>query len=206
MSTAAHDLQNIEIVGGNPAIDFVNTVHSWHDDPPPDHLHGFEDVLLWARLVDLIDPATAQRFRATPEREQRKAFRRALELRGALHRVFAAVAAGRRLPQDALDHLTGVLHRTARWRRLEADPASGGKTLRSAWDFHAAPAEAILGPMAWYAAELLESGPLDRVKECPSDRCGWLFLDTSKNRSRTWCSMKVCGNAAKVRRFRRRHA
>ena len=206
MSTAAHDLQNIEIVGGNPAIDFVNTVHSWHDDPPPDHLHGFEDVLLWARLVDLIDPATAQRFRATPEREQRNAFRRALELRGALHRVFAAVAAGRRLPQDALDHLTKVLHRTARWRRLEADPASGGKTLRSTWDFHAAPAEAILGPMAWCAAELLENGPLDRMKECPSDRCGWLFLDTSKNRSRTWCSMKVCGNAAKVRRFRRRHA
>lgn len=206
MSTAANDLQNIEIVGGNPALDFVNTVHSWHDDPLPDHLHGFDDLLLWAGLVKLIDPATAQRFRATPEREQRNAFRRALDLRGALHRVFAAVAAGRRLPQDALDHLTDVLHRTVRWRRLEADPTSGEKAVRCVWDFRDAPAEAILGPMAWHAADLLENGPLERVKECPSEHCGWLFLDTSKNRSRTWCSMKACGNTAKVRRFRQRHA
>ncbi len=206
MTGTGNSLQNLEIVGGDLALDFVNTVHSWHDDPLPDHLHGFEDLLAWAGLVGLIDEAAVRRFRSAPPREQRRAFRAAIDLRAALHRLFVSVAAGRTLPQDALDRLTGVLHRTARWRRLQADPASRGKTLRGVWDFARAPAEALLGPIAWRAAGLLENGPLDRLKECPSDHCGWLFLDTSKNRSRTWCSMKACGNAAKVRRFRRRRA
>jgi predicted RNA-binding Zn ribbon-like protein len=34
--------------------------------------------------------------------------------------------------------------------------------------------------------------------------CGWLFLDTSKNHSRRWCSMDACGNQAKARRHYRR--
>ena len=43
------------------------------------------------------------------------------------------------------------------------------------------------------------------MKQCADDRgCGWLFLDTSRNQSRRWCSMKSCGNRAKVRRHRSR--
>jgi predicted RNA-binding Zn ribbon-like protein len=37
----------------------------------------------------------------------------------------------------------------------------------------------------------------DRLKICPN--CGWLFLDRSKNKSRAWCDMAVCGNRAKAR-------
>jgi len=37
-----------------------------------------------------------------------------------------------------------------------------------------------------------------RLKICPN--CGWLFLDRSKNRSRAWCDMAVCGNRAKASR------
>jgi predicted RNA-binding Zn ribbon-like protein len=48
------------------------------------------------------------------------------------------------------------------------------------------------------AVDLLTHGPLDRVGSCP--RCGWLFVDTSKNGRRRWCSMAVCGNREKVRR------
>jgi predicted RNA-binding Zn ribbon-like protein len=44
-----------------------------------------------------------------------------------------------------------------------------------------------------------------RVRACESDTCQWLFLDTSRNRSRRWCDMKVCGNRSKVRRFYHRH-
>jgi predicted RNA-binding Zn ribbon-like protein len=38
------------------------------------------------------------------------------------------------------------------------------------------------------------------VKECGTENCNWLFLDTSKNRSRRWCDMKECGNREKARR------
>ena len=44
-------------------------------------------------------------------------------------------------------------------------------------------------------------GSLERIRECPGQgTCGWLFLDLSKNASRRWCDMRVCGNRAKARR------
>jgi predicted RNA-binding Zn ribbon-like protein len=72
------------------------------------------------------------------------------------------------------------------------------------WRFDAAKPQSIFGPIAESAAQLLTSDRLGYVKQCPSDTCGWLFLDTSRNHSRHWCSMATCGTPAKVRRFRRR--
>ncbi len=54
------------------------------------------------------------------------------------------------------------------------------------------------------AARLTEAGRWSRVKLCASETCRWAFVDESRNRSRTWCSMAVCGNRAKARAFRAR--
>ncbi|MDL4771473.1 CGNR zinc finger domain-containing protein [Actinomadura xylanilytica] len=48
------------------------------------------------------------------------------------------------------------------------------------------------------------SGTWTRLKVCQEDTCLWAFLDTSKNRSRAWCSMRVCGNRTKTRAYRAR--
>lgn len=48
---------------------------------------------------------------------------------------------------------------------------------------------------------LISEKELSRVKKCEGYPCGWLFLDTSRNRSRRWCSMADCGNRAKAKRF-----
>ncbi len=50
----------------------------------------------------------------------------------------------------------------------------------------------------------LALGPA-QLKVCGNDACRFLFLDRSRNRSRVWCEMAVCGNRAKVSRFRHRH-
>lgn len=42
----------------------------------------------------------------------------------------------------------------------------------------------------------------ERMKICRN--CGWLFIDRSKNKSRAWCDMAVCGNRAKASRHYRR--
>ena len=49
-------------------------------------------------------------------------------------------------------------------------------------------------------------GTWERMKACRADDCRWIFLDTAKNRSRAWCSMRSCGNREKVRAYRERHA
>ncbi|MGC3995211.1 MAG: CGNR zinc finger domain-containing protein [Propionicimonas sp.] len=56
------------------------------------------------------------------------------------------------------------------------------------------------------AGRLTARGEWSRVKLCPGDDCGEAFYDRSRNHSRVWCDMAVCGNVAKVRTSRRRHA
>jgi hypothetical protein len=61
------------------------------------------------------------------------------------------------------------------------------------------------GFLAAAAAKVAIEQRLDRVKICPADDCLWAFYDTSRNRSRQWCSMEVCGNRAKARNHRLRN-
>jgi predicted RNA-binding Zn ribbon-like protein len=51
----------------------------------------------------------------------------------------------------------------------------------------------------------IAQGTWTRLKVCRKRSCRWAFYDRSKNRSRAWCSMSVCGNRVKARAFRRRH-
>jgi predicted RNA-binding Zn ribbon-like protein len=56
------------------------------------------------------------------------------------------------------------------------------------------------------AYEAMVEGTWQRLKACRADNCHWAFYDRSRNRSGTWCEMSVCGNRAKVRAYRKRHA
>jgi predicted RNA-binding Zn ribbon-like protein len=61
-------------------------------------------------------------------------------------------------------------------------------------------------PILARVAEAMADGSWSRLKACRSDTCQWAFIDTARNHSRQWCDMAVCGNRAKARRFRSRHA
>jgi len=65
-------------------------------------------------------------------------------------------------------------------------------------------ATTAVGFIAAAAAKVAIQQRFDRVKICPADDCRWAFYDTSRNRSRQWCSMEVCGNRAKARAHRQR--
>jgi len=203
MNEEARTLEELDRVGGHAVLDFVNTVNSWSGaGSGAEYLRSYADLLRWHQLADLIGPHSTRVLSRGTARAQNLALRDALAFRDSLHAIFHAVATREPLPQPALDHLNAVIKKTVGWRRLVAS----GSDVSCGWDFSGAPPAAILGPVAWQAAELLEHGEIGRVKECPLDEgCGWLFLDSSKNRSRTWCSMKTCGNSAKVKRFRTRH-
>jgi len=61
-----------------------------------------------------------------------------------------------------------------------------------------------LAEIAAAAAKARIKGSWRHLKICPADDCLWAFYDTSRNHSRRWCSMEVCGNRNKVRAFRGR--
>ncbi len=61
-----------------------------------------------------------------------------------------------------------------------------------------APKGSLASATAHSALRLLAEVESDRLKIC--GQCGWLFIDRSRNRSRAWCDMAVCGNRAKASR------
>ncbi|MEV5571515.1 CGNR zinc finger domain-containing protein [Spirillospora sp. NPDC052269] len=66
---------------------------------------------------------------------------------------------------------------------------------------------AVREGLARIAAAIMDAvadGSWPRLKVCQESTCRWAFLDTSKNRSRAWCSMRVCGNRTKTRAYRAR--
>ena len=197
-------LANLERVGGNVVIDFVNTQSGRLSGEYKPYLHSYEDLLAWCRQADLIGPVSQRYLEAGSERTKTAAFKESEELNAALFSIFRAAARHEDLPQEQLDYLNTLVQRTVAWRHISACDDEGRK-ISCGWNFKGAPPYAVLGPIVWRAMDLLENGPLDRLKECPPPQgCGWLFMDLSKNKSRQWCSMKTCGNVSKVRRFRER--
>jgi predicted RNA-binding Zn ribbon-like protein len=197
-------LKTLEWVGGHVALDFANTVHDRYSQELQPYLHSYDDLLDWCQQADLIGPVSRRYLNEGTERAKVAAFKESEELNQALYTLFRAAARGEPLPQPGLDYLNSLVQRTVAWRNMQVCEDAIGK-ISCGWNFKGAQPYAVLGPIVWRAMELLENGPLDRIKECPPpEGCGWLYMDLSKNRSRQWCSMKTCGNASKVRRFRER--
>jgi predicted RNA-binding Zn ribbon-like protein len=67
-------------------------------------------------------------------------------------------------------------------------------------------ARGALGRIVGAVAELAPREDWKRLKTCRDENCRVAFYDKSRNRSRAWCSMEVCGNREKARSFRHRHA
>ena len=103
-----------------------------------------------------------------------------------------------------METLSGWIAGALAQRRLS--PARGGFELR--WEDRPDDLLAFLRPVAASAAEVLAGADLHHVHVCAEsefDRCGWLFLDETKNRSRRFCTTGDCGNRAKQRRHWQRH-
>ena len=189
----------LKIVSGDPALDLVNTVG---DDRVPDPLDHYESFAEWATRAGVIDEATASRLaagaRERPARAER-ALAEARNLRAVMDAVFRPLATAPGGPsQEALARLVGLAGAAIERARLEAE--DGGFRLVWGGDHLERP----LWPLAAAAVDLLRSGPLDRLKAC--EGCPWLFLDTSRNHSRRWCTMDDCGSRSKMRRYRVRRA
>jgi predicted RNA-binding Zn ribbon-like protein len=185
-------------------VRFVNTV-DWRDDPARrvDSLGGYSDLVRWAREAGIVSQGTANKL--THEASEhpasaQAAFRQAIALREALASVLAAAVEQRQPPGDDLQRFNTALTECGRHLRLQG--AQGRFHL--SWDTDDR-FDRVLWPVVRSAADLLTSGDLERLRVCEGEGCGWLFMDTTRNRSRRWCNMASCGNRAKVKRFYERH-
>jgi predicted RNA-binding Zn ribbon-like protein len=187
-------IERLRIIGGDVALDFVNTEDG---DPPLECLRGYGDLVAWGVLVGLLSVEEGELLMREADLrpgDAEAAYRDALTLRGALYRVFRAVAEDEAPASRDLEIL----------REHEREALSRGKLVQEdrgfRWEWRDERDLArILWPVAHAAAGLLTSGTLDRLKLCAG--CYWVFLDTSRNHSRRWCTMEVCGTDEKKRRY-----
>jgi predicted RNA-binding Zn ribbon-like protein len=187
-----------DLIAGNVALDFVNTLDDRHIQPK-ELLEHYSDLARFAEDTGLLEPNQADRLvkrsSSDPERAL-QALHRAIELREAIHDVFWSIMNQRPAPARALAKLNAEAQTAA--AHLHLVPANG----RFEWRFDdLSDFDALLWPIARSAADLLASDQLPFVRACSSQACEWFFLDTSKNHHRRWCDMSRCGNRAKVRRF-----
>ena len=181
---------------GHLALDFANTVDGRGSDGPVDRLASYQDLLAFATQCEVLGAPEAHKLAARARRSPADAqvvFERARALRDALYDLTAAIAEERTPPAGAraeLNRAVGRLEIGSDWQ----------------WEWGCSPSglDAMLGPITVSAAELFTGPMRERIRLCASDTCAWVFLDTSKNHSRRWCDMKVCGNRAKARRFQAR--
>jgi len=187
------------LLGRRLSLDFANTA-DWHaSDHPVESLTSYSDLVAWSQHVGILTDHRAQRLLKEAARrlvDATAVLERAIALREAIYRIFSAISHGH--PPQAADLATFNAELSGALAQSQIVSTAEGFT----WDWAGAEdaLDGILWPLLHDAAGLLTSEELDRVGQCADDRCGWLFLDTSRNRSRRWCSMEDCGNRAKARR------
>jgi predicted RNA-binding Zn ribbon-like protein len=163
---------------------FINTADL---ETGADALGDPEQLAAWLRDAGLAEPGDAF---------DEAGRERVLAVREALRSLLLSNH-GEPTDPDAI----AVLDRAARDARvIVAFDADGSARLAPAGRGVEGALAGLLGIVARAQAE----GTWSRLKACPADACGWAFYDRSRNRSRTWCDMSVCGNRAKARSYRAR--
>jgi predicted RNA-binding Zn ribbon-like protein len=165
--------------------DFVNTLDV---EEQKDELSGPGALQRWLGQNGLLQPSTSH----VPEAD----YQRVVDLRESLRKLLLANN-GEALDPGALAQVEGQAG-LARLRvrlpspdRYTLEPETGG-------------VEGALGRLVAIVLEAMAGGTWDRLKACSAHDCQWAFYDVSKNHSRHWCSMRVCGNRTKARQFRQR--
>ena len=189
-----------ESVDAERVLAFVNTLSSRPTDAPVERLVSYDALVEWAREQHLISAAATERLRAEGQRHPHQAaavLARAKEFREALNSLADAVEKQRQPQAAVLATLSDYL--AAAYANGRLVPHDGGlQWVASADDA----LERVLWEIGRAAGRLVLSPRLSKLRACAAADCGWWFVDDTKNHSRRWCDMKICGNREKVKRFR----
>lgn len=189
-----------ESVDADRVLAFINTLSSRPTAAPVERLVSYDALVEWAREQHLLSAAAAERLIAEGRRHPHQAaavLARAREFREALNGLAESIEKKRQPGGAVLNTISDYL----------ADAYANGRLVSHdgalQWVASAEDAlERILWELGRAAGRLVLSPRLANIRACAAADCGWWFVDDTKNHSRRWCDMKLCGNREKVRRFR----
>lgn len=193
--------------GGALCLDFANTLDDRPNPSPRETLPSYEALLAFTRQsASLPDEHLARlsTVAAGSPAAVEAALARAIRLREVIYRIFVALADERPVAAPDLAALNGALGEALAHARVVPRALDPDRQFTWTWAGEPVSLDGPLWPIVRSAADLLTSPQLAALRVCASESCAWLFLDTSRNGSRRWCSMRTCGNRAKARRHHAR--
>jgi predicted RNA-binding Zn ribbon-like protein len=192
-----------QYIGGDPALDLVNTVDYTDRGLENERLTDYDRLTRWAESAGILAPKAAASLRTQAEarpREAEAAYRLALRAREVLGRLFGAIA--REEPGgEALEAFNRLLGRALEQMRVTpSETRRRPQAMKLGWGDPGDHLNSIVWPVLWSAASLLVSEEAARIRVCGGPDCGWMYVDRSRNGLRRWCQMATCGTREKSRR------
>jgi predicted RNA-binding Zn ribbon-like protein len=204
MGKANRNAGSLELVGGRLCLDFVNTATARGTAAHRDYLTSYDALLAWGRHTGVISAKQSQILTTLAAKEPQAALSSlslSVSLRETIYRLLGSAVRGRRpVSADLLQ-----VNRAFQEACLHRAVLQRGAGFEWRWEFDPGNLRAILWPVALSTTELVTSRDISRVRQCARGECQWMFLDSTKNGSRRWCSMVVCGNRMKSQRFYHRN-
>lgn len=180
---------DLPLIGGHPALDFVNTAEERGHPQAGEALNTPADLLAWGRRYGLL---------AEGAEGDSSELARAVQARELLYRLFLAQARGRPYGRADMERLTNLVAEAYGAGRLELTTGTPD------WSWPDSQLSTVRHAVVTAGLQLLQSPARSRVKQCPGAQCGWFFLDATRRGNRRWCSMAECGQEAKSARRRAR--
>jgi predicted RNA-binding Zn ribbon-like protein len=193
----------LQLVGGHPALDFLNSVEYRGQEEAGDRLSSFDALARWSAAAGLtsreeLSSVTTPSAVRSPSAS--RALRTAIELREALYAV--VVARVRQNPLPAIP--SRVIERSLRSARARAKLRYNVTRLEFSWYTPLQRPGDLVARLAESADNLLLSLGRTVVHQCGGPNCDWMFIDRSHGHRRLWCQPAKCGNIVRVRRSRAR--
>jgi len=187
-----------QLFAGHPALDLVNTLDwRFRDEGPEELLASYDDLIHFAAQSGIVDTKEIRRLQREPATGRMSRVLSAVrELREAAAEFIYARLDGHKAAATSVAKLEAIFKAAHARQTLVSDEEG----LR--WEFGEPAPELPLWRLALSTEEVLTSQRIQALRACASPDCRWLFLDTSKNHSRRWCEMSICGNRMKARRFK----
>lgn len=194
---------NFLFLGGRLCLDFINTEVVVHGERR-DLLSNFGRWMAWqeAARVPAKKDAKALVRKWRGKSRGADALSQAIAFRSEVRKMAGCIASHQPVPESALRAINELLSRGAAYAKLTRVGRGFAREVRRNLD---RPID-LLVPVAEDAADLLCECAPERVRKCANPACILIFHDTSRSRTRRWCSMNLCGNRAKVAAHYRRRA
>jgi len=190
-------------IGGEVCLDFANTLGGIRGGRTYEGLTSYVDLVLWSQQAHLVTESEAKMLMRKAEHDGKAVaavLRRACALREAIYSIFMALITDTQPASSDLETLNNELRKGTTGASLILTPDG----FEWEWEKKQDALDQMLAPLARSAATLLISAQRQLVRQCANERCGWLFVDTTKNHRRQWCTTEGCGSKVRVRRYRER--